>query len=97
MKKVRKPSLLLLVARVAAIAVLITLLTFAISLFCGIAGVLLAGAIRGQRIDLIYAYRYVALPLASLAFVVAVVVLLREEVPRYRRARAALRLQVPSA
>lgn len=96
MKRVRKPSLTLLVARVAVVTILATLLTFAVSLFLGIAGIVLTGVIRGGGVNVAHAYRHVALPIALVALVLAFVAALSEEIKHYRRARAALRAQDPS-
>lgn len=84
---VRKPNAALVVVRVIVVTVLITLLCFAISLFLGIAGIVLVGMIKGGLSDLSLAYRHIALPVAVVAMVIAFIVTLVVEVKHYRRMR----------
>jgi hypothetical protein len=94
MGKVRKPSIVLLVARVLLIAAIATLLTFAVALFFGIAGVLLTNLTRGGGVGFAIAYRLVALPMALLAFAAALVTSLVSEIRLYRRARNHVALSI---
>ncbi len=76
------------VFRVVAITFLATLLAFCVSLFFGIAGVVLTKMIRGTPTpDLSVAYRHIAFPIAIVALVVTFVVTLITEVRRYRQDR----------
>ena len=95
MRRWRKPSLPLLVARVVIITVLTTLLTFAIALFFGITGIMLVAMIRGGAVNLTAAYRHIALPIAAIALLIALVVNLIVEVRYYRHARAHLSPNLP--
>ncbi len=85
---VRKPNLAMVIVRVVVITVLVTLLSFAVALFLGIAGILLVGMIKGGLSDLSLAYRHIAFPIAMGAMVIAFVVTLVTEVKHYRRQRA---------
>jgi hypothetical protein len=85
---VRKPNMAMVVVRVVVITVLITLLCFAVSLFLGIAGIVLVGMIKGGHSDLSLAYRHIAFPIAMGAMIIAFVVTLVTEIKHYRRMRA---------
>jgi uncharacterized membrane protein len=85
---VRKPNAALVVVRVVVVTILITLLCFAVSLFLGIAGIVLVGMIKGGLSDLSLAYRHIAFPIALGAMVIAFVVTLVTEIKHYRRMRA---------
>jgi hypothetical protein len=87
----RKPSIGLLVVRVAVITILAALLTFAVTLFFGITGIVLVDMLRGGGINLAAAYRHVALPIAVAALVIALIATLVTEIKHYRRALAAAR------
>jgi hypothetical protein len=89
MSRVRKPSIVFLLARVVVITILATLTTFAVALFLGIAGIVLAGLIHGGGPHMASAYRHVALPVAGAALVIAFLVSLVNEIRYYRRVRAA--------
>jgi hypothetical protein len=84
---VHKPAWYLIPARVFLLTIILTLLSFAVSLFLGILGTLVGAGLRGIHPNMTFAYRHVALPIASVAagvvFVSAVIV----EVMHYRRAR----------
>jgi len=89
-KRARKPSIALLLVRVVVISVLITLLAFAVSLFFGITGIVLADMIHGGGINLAHAYRNIALPIALVTLLIAFVASLTVEIRQYRRARASV-------
>ena len=90
MKRVRKPSIFLLIVRVIVITVLITLLAFAVALFFGITGIVLVDMIRGGGVNLALAYRNVALPVAMAVLVIAFMATLTVEVRHYRRLRVGM-------
>jgi hypothetical protein len=93
MGKLRKARIaLLLVARAVIIAVLAMLLTFAVALFFGIAGVLLVNLVRGGGTSLTVAYRHVALPIALIAFATAFIAGLAVEIRHYRHTRMAVKI-----
>jgi hypothetical protein len=84
-----KPRLWAVAVRVGLITVLATLVTFAVGLFVGIASMALLNAIRGGGVNMANAYRHVALPAASVAMVIALVLGARNELLEYRNACAA--------
>src|SRR5258708_160370 len=63
----------LIPVRILLVTFLVTLLSFAVSLFLGILGLVLAAKLRGAHANMAFAYREVALPVAGL---VATIVLI---------------------
>ncbi len=83
----RQPSTALALVRVVVIAVLTTLLSFVVSLFLSVIGIMLVNVSRGGGIDVTIAYRRIAFPIAIAAFVIAFGVVLVLELRHLRRAR----------
>lgn len=75
---------LLVPLRVLLVTFLLTLLAFALCLFLGIAGLLIAAAVRGVHPDMTSAYREFAFPAAVVAAGVALIAAIAVEV-RYQR------------
>jgi hypothetical protein len=71
--------------RVVVITALATLTAFAIALFFGIVGIVLADMLRGGGLNLANSYRQVAFPVALAALVIALVAASITEVRHYRR------------
>lgn len=89
----RGPRWYLIPIRVLLVTFVVTLLSFAVSLLLGICAVVLAAKLRTIHPDLRIAYRYIALPAAS---VVAAIVLISAsfmEVRYYRRAKVLRRME----
>lgn len=84
----RKPSAGLAAVRVLLITVITTLFCFAVALFFGIVGVVLANVAKHGRLNMNIAYRHIAFPIAVGVLLIAFVSALVSEVRRYRRARA---------
>ena len=70
-----------------------TLISFAISLFLGIVGIVIASAARGVHPDMTSAYRHVAVPAALVAGSVILLFVLRMEVQHYRQAKTLERIE----
>jgi hypothetical protein len=70
-----------------------TLLSFAVSLFLGILGTLVAARLRGIQPDMTFAYRHVALPVAATVVAIVFVSACIMEVRHYRQARALARIE----
>src|SRR5512146_2028987 len=85
---VRKPNKAMVVVRVVLITLLITAFCFAVSLFLGIAGIMLVGMIKGGISDVSLAYRHIAFPIAMGAMTIGFVVTLVNEIRHYRRMKA---------
>ncbi len=97
MQVVRKPRIVPMILRVAVITALLTLLTFAVTLFLSIVTILLVDMIRGGNINLAMAYRHVALPVAIVALVIALIWTLRVEIRHYRDLRSQYRESLRAA
>lgn len=79
--------------RVVVVTVIVTLLSFAVSLFLGICSVLLAAKLRGFSPDLRVAYRYIAVPTACVVAAIVLISAIFLEVRHYRRAKTLNRLE----
>jgi hypothetical protein len=74
--------------RVLLVTFLLTLLSFAVSLFLGIMGTVVAAWLRGVRPNMRMAYLHFAAPVAAVVATVAIVWITAIEVRRYRQAKA---------
>jgi hypothetical protein len=83
-----------IVVRVVVVTVALTLLSFAIGLFCGITSTVLYGLIRHIHPDMTWAYKFVAAPLAVLGMIVTFFTMLIVEI---RRALRPLDLSEPAS
>lgn len=84
----RQPRWYVIPLRVLLLTFLLTLLTFAISLFLGILGTVISARLRGLHPNMTLAYRHVALPIALAAGAVALIVTTVLEIRNYRQSRA---------
>ena len=88
------PSRLAILPRVLLITIILTGLTFAVSLLFGILGMAGIGLIRGHLPDMRMAYRHFAFPIAmtvgSCAFIAAWVM----EIRHYRQTKALVGLEL---
>ena len=73
------------ILRVAGATFLITALSFAFALFFGIVGVLMVDIFRGGGVNMAYAYRHIAFPIALGVLCVAFVLSLMREIRNYRQ------------
>lgn len=78
----------LIPVRVFLVTFVVTLLSFAVSLFLGIAGVVLAARLRGAHPDMTFAYRHVAAPAAVAVAVVVLISATVMELRHYHRNKA---------
>ncbi len=86
--RVREPHWYGVLARVLLVTFIGTLLVFALSLLAGIVGTVIAARSHGTRPDMTVAYRYIALPTASIAGLIVLLLALATEIEHYRRAKA---------
>jgi hypothetical protein len=84
---VPKPRWYAVPARALFVTMLLTLLSFAVTLLVTILTMVIAAAIRGTNPDMRFAYRHVALPVAAVVGGVALVVALTMEIRHYRQAK----------
>ena len=89
----RPPRWYLIPVRVLLVTFIVTLLSFAASLFLGILGTLVTAKIRGVAPDMTFAYRHVALPVAATAAAIVLVSACFMEVRHYRQASALARIE----
>lgn len=82
---VRRPRWYAVPARALFVTSLVTLLTFAVTLFGSILTVVIAAAIRGHKPDLRFAYRHIALPVAVGVGAIGLLVALVVEIRHYRQ------------
>ena len=83
-----KPAWYLVPVRVLLITMMLTLLSFAVSLFLGILGTVIGAGLRGLRPNMAFAYRHIALPVAITAAAIVLIATAIMEVRQYRRTRA---------
>lgn len=83
-----KPAWYLVPIRVLLVTMMLTLLSFAVSLFLGILGTVIGAGMRGVRPNMAFAYRHVALPVAITAAAVVLIAATVIEIRQYRRTRA---------
>jgi hypothetical protein len=90
---IRPPRWYLIPIRVLLVTFVVTLLSFAISLFLGILGTLLGAKLRGVHANLTIAYRHVAVPAGAIACAIVMVSASIMEIRHYRRLKALRRLE----
>lgn len=84
----RSPQLLLVPVRVLLFTLLAALLSFAVSLLLGILGIVVLAEVRGAHLDLTFAYRHVALPVAIAAAILVLILASVVEIRQYLRAKS---------
>lgn len=84
----RHPHWYFVPVRVVVITAIIALLSFALSLFFGIIGIVVGALARGVHPNMAFAYRRIAFPVAIAAAVIALVCSLVMEIRQYRQAKA---------
>jgi hypothetical protein len=84
----RPPRWYLIPVRVLLVTLIVTLLSFAVSLLLGILGTLLAAKLRHASPDMTFAYRDVALPVAAMVCAIIFVSACFMEGRHYRQAKA---------
>ena len=87
----RKPRLPGVFFRALLITFVLTLLAFAVTLLLAIIGLSVFGVVAGRRPDMANAYRYGALPMATLVAVIVLVTTFVTEFKRYRQRLVAWR------
>jgi hypothetical protein len=89
----RQPRLFLIPLRVLLATVLVTLLSFAVSLLLGILGIVIAARVRGVPADMRFAYRYIAAPIAALVGIIVMVLSVALEIRHYRQSKALAQIE----
>jgi hypothetical protein len=86
--RVPRPRWYAVPARALFVTLLLTLLSFAVTLLVAISATVAGAAVRGTNPDLRFAYRHVALPVAIAVGTIVLVVTLVIEIRHYRQAQA---------
>jgi hypothetical protein len=89
----RPPRWYLIPIRVLLVTFVVTLLSFAVSLFLGIGGTVLAARLRGVHPDMTFAYRHVALPVAAMVAAIVFVSACFMEARHYRQAKTLVQIE----
>src|SRR5260221_10184877 len=85
---IRKLRWYLIPVRILLVTFLVTLLSFAVSLFLGILGLVLAAKLRGAHANMAFAYRDVALPVAGLVGTIVFISSAVMEIRHYPQSKA---------
>jgi|SRR5579864_1320469 len=85
---IRSPRWYAIPVRVVIVTFVVTLISFAVSLLLGLAGVLLVARVRGLPPDLTVAYRNIAFPLAIVVGAIVLALSLVMEIRHYRQTKA---------
>lgn len=83
-----EPRWYLIPVRVLLATLIVTLLSFAVSLFLGIGAVVLAARLKHLHPDMTFAYRHIALPAAAAVATIILISASVMEFKHYQRAKA---------
>lgn len=86
--RVCQPRWVLIPVRVLIVTFMLTVLSFAVSLFLAIIGLVIAGEVAGTRPQMRIAYRHLALPFAIAMALLVLIVATVVEIRRFRQAKA---------
>lgn len=86
--RARRPRWFWIVPRVVLVTFILTLFSFAISLFLGILGVVIGSRLRGIHPNMAFAYRHIAAPAAAIVGSIVLVSATAMEIRHYRQSRA---------
>jgi hypothetical protein len=86
--RVAQPRWVWIPVRVLIVTFLLTLLSFALSLFLAIIGLVISGEFAGSKPQMPFAYRNVALPFAEAVAVLVLIAVTLVEIRRFRQAKA---------
>ncbi len=89
---IHNPRWYLIPVRILLVTFLVTLLSFAVSLFLGLLGVMLAAKLRGSHAEMAVAYRDIAFPVAALVATIVIVSSAVMEIRHYRQSKALVRI-----
>ena len=83
----RPPRWYAIPVRVLLVTLIGTLISFAVSLFIGILGIIIVSAVRHTQPNMTVAYRLIALPTAAVAGSIIFVLALAMEIRHYRQSK----------
>src|SRR5271165_1640602 len=87
-KRAHRPRWFWIVPRVLLVTFVLTALSFALSLFLGILGIVIGARLRGIHPNMAFAYRNIAAPAAAIAGCIVLVSATAMEIRHYRQNRA---------
>jgi hypothetical protein len=85
---VRRPRWYAIPGRILLVTFLMTLLSFALTLFVSICWLVVSGWLHGTSPDMRFAYRHLALPAAMVSGAIVLVIVVVLEARHYRQAKA---------
>ena len=85
---IRSPRWYVIPVRIVIVTLVVTLISFAVSLLLGLLGVLLVARVRGLPPDLTVAYRNIAFPVAVVVGTIVLALSLVMEIRHYRQTKA---------
>jgi uncharacterized membrane protein len=83
-----RPKWFWILPRVLLVTFVLTALSFAVSLFLGIVGIVIGARVRGVTPHMAFAYRHIAAPAAAIAGCIVLVSATAMEIRHYRQNRA---------
>ena len=86
--RARRPRWFWILPRVLLVTFILTLFSFAVSLFLGILGVVIGSRLRGIPTNMATAYRHIALPAAIVVGSIVLISATAMEIRHYRQSRA---------
>jgi hypothetical protein len=87
-KRDHRPRWFWIVPRVLLVTFVLTALSFAVTLFLGILGIVIGARLRGIHPNMAFAYRHIAAPAAAIAGCIVLVSAATMEIRHYRQNRA---------
>jgi ABC-type dipeptide/oligopeptide/nickel transport system permease component len=91
--KPRTPRLTMALARALLVTFLLMLLSFAISLLLAIGSLMITAAAKGGHVDMTFAYRHIAAPVAMVVGLIVLALSLTMEIRHYRQAKALISIE----
>lgn len=85
--RARRPRWFWILPRVLLVTFILTLFSFAVSLFLGILGVVIGSRLRGIPTNMAIAYRHIALPAAIIVGSIVLISATAMEIRHYRQSR----------
>jgi uncharacterized membrane protein len=86
-KLAHRPKWFWILPRVLLVTFVLTALSFAVSLFLGILGIVIGSRVRGVTPNMAFAYRHIAAPAAAIAGCIVLVSATAMEIRHYRQNR----------
>ena len=96
-KRVHRPRWFWIVPRVVLVTFVLTALSFAVSLFLGIVGIVIGSRLRGIHPNMAFAYRHIAAPAAAIVGCIVLVSATTMEIRHYRQNRALAAIEMTAS